>query len=62
MIKNKERIPLNEYTIKTISGVRYKVYSIYTENKDFKKLFEDLIITKAVQRQNKRCGNKESAL
>ena len=58
MTENKERIPLNEYTIKNINGVCYKVCSIYTGNKDFKKLFEDLIITKAVQRQNKRCADK----
>ena len=58
MTENKERILLNEYTTKTIRGVCYKVYSIYAGNKDFKKLFEDLIITKAVQRQNKRCADK----
>ncbi len=58
MIKNEEKIPLNEYTIKTINGVCYKICSVYTGNKDFKKLFEDLIITKAVQRQNKSCADK----
>ena len=58
MTENKEKVALNEYTIKNINGVCYKVYSIYTGNKDFKKLFEDLIITKAVQRQNKRCADK----
>ena len=58
MTESKERIPLNEYTTKTIRGVCYKVYSIYTGNKNFQKLFEDLIITKAVQRQNKSCYDK----
>ena len=58
MTESKEVIPLNEYTIKTIRGVHYKVYSIYAGNTDFKKLFEDLIITKAVQRQNKSCDDE----
>ena len=58
MTENKERILLNEYTTKIINGVHYKVYSIYAGNKNFKKLFEDLIITKAVQRQNKSCDDE----
>ena len=58
MTESKERIPLNEYTTKIIRGVHYKVYSIYAGNKNFKKLFEDLIIIKAVQRQNKSCDDK----
>ena len=42
--KNRERTPLNEYTVKVINGTRYKVRCIYVGDKDFKKLFEDLIV------------------
>ena len=60
--KNKERIPLNEYTVKIINGTRYKVCSIYVGDKDFKKLFEDLIVTKATQQQSQHCDGTGNAV
>ncbi len=36
---NNERIPLNEYTVKTINGTRYKVHSIYAGDKNFQHLY-----------------------
>ena len=53
--KNKERTPLNEYTVKIINEIRYKVRSIYVGDKDFKKLFEDLIVKKTTQQQGQHC-------
>ena len=60
--KNKERIPLNEYTEKIINGTRYKVRSIYVGDKDFRQLFEDLIVTKAAQQQTQRCEGMGNAV
>lgn len=60
--KNRERTPLNEYTVKIINGTRYKVRSIYVGDKDFKKLFEDLIVTKATQQQSQHCDGMGNAV
>lgn len=60
--KTRERTPLNEYTIKIINGTRYKVRSIYVGDKDFKKLFEDLIVTKVTQQQSQHCDDTGNAV
>ena len=57
-----ERTPLNEYTVKIIKGTRYKVHSIYVGGKDFRQLFEDIIVTKAARRQNDRCDRRQDAI
>ena len=64
MIEYKQNFtpPLNEYTIKVINGTRYKVRSIYVGDKDFKKLFEDLIVTKATQQQSQHCDDTGNAV
>lgn len=58
--RKQERTPLNEYTVKVINGTRYKVRSIYVGDKDFRQLFEDIVVTKAAQGQ--RCGDGANAV
>ena len=58
----KEQTPLNEYTVKVIKGTRYKVRSIYVGDKDFRQLFEDIIVTKAARQRNDRCGGSQDAV
>lgn len=58
----KERTPLNEYTIKVIKGTRYKVRSIYVGDKDFRQLFEDIIVTKATRQQYDRCEGMQDVV
>ena len=58
----KEQTPLNEYTVKVIKGTRYKVRSIYVGDKDFRQLFEDIIVTKAVRQQNNGCSDGQNAV
>ena len=61
--KSRKKTPLNEYTVKVIGGTRYRVRSIYVGEKDFKQLFEDLIVTKAAQQQQgQHCGEMENAV
>ena len=57
-----EKTPLNEYTVKVINGTRYKVRSIYVGDKDFRQLFEDIIVTKAVRQQNNGCSDGQNAV
>ena len=57
-----KKTPLNEYTVKIIKGTRYKVRSIYVGDKDFRQLFEDIIVTKAVRQQNNGCSDGQNAV
>ena len=57
-----EKTPLNEYMVKVIKGTRYKVQSIYVGDKDFRQLFEDIIVTKAVRQQNDGCSDRQNAV
>lgn len=52
--KSKERTLLNEYTVKIIN--------IYVGDKDFKKLLEDLLVTKATQQQGQHCDGTGNAV
>lgn len=49
--KNNDRIPLNKCLVKTINGTRYKVHSIYSGDKDFRHLYENLVAEKAARQQ-----------
>lgn len=60
--EHKERIPLNEFTVKVIKGTRYKVRSIYVGDKDFRQLYEDIIAAKAARRQKSCCNDMQDAV
>lgn len=60
--EHKERIPLNNFTVKVIKGTRYKVRSIYVGDKDFRQLYEDIIAAKAARQQNSCCNDMQDAV
>lgn len=60
--KSRDRIPLNECLIKTINGTHYKVHSIYTGDRDFRNLYENLAAEKAAQSINGHCNVKKDAV
>ena len=60
--EHKERIPLNDFTVKVIKGTRYKVRSIYVGDKDFRQLYEVIIAAKAARRQNSCCNGVQDAV